>query len=480
MFKNIKLSLIAVAAVAMLGLYSCGDGLADLNVDPNNPTEVPVENLLTQAQQQLNNRMWSRGINAEWGMLMVQHWSQNEYAEESRYTVDGNDFDTEWVDLYSDVLNELKTAQGLVDANEGLSAGQRANQTAVITILREYTFHNLTDMYGALPYSSALDPEGSPLPAYDSQASIYSGIVSSLQSAVNSIDAGSDGFTSGDAIFDGKMAAWKKFGNSLLLRVAMRMADVDGGTASNVIKGMDQDLVTTNAENALFVFDANPDIANPLFVDAVIDTRDDFAVSDVLINKLKDTGDPRLSAYAALTNSGDYVGMPPGLTDGEAFDLKSTTSRPSDAVRTATAPAIMIDAAEVNFLLAEAYERGILSGDAEAAYNAGVTASMAYWGFTDASAVGDYLAANPYDASNWKESIGTQKWLAMYMNGPQAWAEWRRLDYPQLAVPAAATNPVIPVRLPYPISEQERNGTELGKVSSNPNDLSTKLWWDVN
>ena len=478
MFKIMKLSSLAIAAFAALNIYSCTDQLTALNVDPNNPTAVPVENLITQAQQQLNNRMWGRSINAEWGMLMVQHWSQNEYAEESRYTVDGNSFDTDWLDLYVDVLSELNAAQLLLDANEGLDPAVKTNQTAVITILTEYTFHSLTDMYGALPYSTALDVENNPLPAYDSQQAIYSGIVSKLQGAISSIDASAEGFSSGDAIFNGDMGAWKKFANSFLLRVAMRMIDVDAGTASDVIRGIDvTNLITTNGDNAMFVFDANPEIANPLFVDASINGRDDFAVSDVLIDALVAKGDPRLSVYSDTTNSGEYVGMPPGLTDAAAFDLKAKTSRPSAAVRSATAPSIMIDAAEVNFLLAEAYARDVISGDAAAAYDAAVSASMEYWGFSDASG---YLAANAYDGSNWKKSIGVQKWLAMYMNGTQAWAEWRRLDYPELAIPAAATNPVIPVRLPYPISEQQRNGTELGKVSSNPNDMSTKLWWDVN
>lgn len=476
MLNNIKTYLLLFVSVTMIGLTGCED-ITELNVDPNNPTAIPAENLLTQAQQQLNNRLWSRGLSAEWGMLMVQQWSQNEYAEESRYTVDGNNFDVEWVDLYSDVLNELKTATELVTANEGLPSGVKANQLAILSILREYTFHNLTDLYGALPYTSALDPVNSPLPSYDSQSTIYAGIVANLQSALNSMDTGSASFASGDAIFGGDAAAWKRFGNSLLLRVAMRMSNVDEEGAKKAIASISGGYITSNTENALFVFDENPAIANPLFVDAVINTRDDFAVSDVLVNALKDMSDPRLEAFAALTLTGEYVGMPPGLPDADAFALKSTTSRPNDAVRAATAPAVMMDHAEVSFLLAEAYARDMLTGDAEAAYNEGVTASLDYWGIADAT---DYLAANPYDAGNWKQSIGMQKWIAFYMNGPQAWAEWRRLDVPALDVPAAATNPVIPVRLPYPISEQTRNSTQLGTVTSDPNDLSTKLWWDVN
>jgi hypothetical protein len=378
------------------------------------------------------------------------------------------------------VLNELNVAKVLITNTEGIVPAQKANQLGIIAILEAYTYHALVDGYGAIPFSMALQPDEFPLPSYDSQQAVYTGIVAKLQSAISSMDASAISFDGGEPIYAGDVASWKRFANSLLMRVAMRMSDVDEATARTVINGISGDLITDNSQNALWVFDANPGIANPLFIDNVIDTRDDFAVSDVLVNMLTSMGDPRISAYAGQTIEGDYVGMPSGLLDADAFALKPTTSRPAAGVRAATAPAVMLDAAEVHFMLAEAYQRGLLDGDAAAAYNAGVTASMNYWGFTDADAISGYLAANAYDAANWKESVGVQKWLAFYMNGPQAWAEWRRLDQPQLVLPAAAVNDVIPVRLPYPISEQTRNGTELGKVTSNPNDLSTKLWWDVN
>ena len=81
---------------------------------------------------------------------------------------------------------------------------------------------------------------------------------------------------------------------------------------------------------------------------------------------------------------------------------------------------------------------------------------------------------------NWKNSIGTQKWVALYMNGFQAWNEWRRLDYPQLSAPAAAVMNTIPVRMPYTLSETQSNSSQLEKVTSNPADMTTKVWWDVN
>lgn len=467
----------------LLGNSACDD-ITELNIDPNNPTQVPAANLVTQAEYELNNLLWSRGYNAEWTMLCVQHWAQNEYAEESRYTVDGNDFDVEWIEFYANVLKELQTAYDIIENNEEIiDEGLRDNQQAIIEVLTVHAYHNLVDAYGDVPYTSALDLVNTPLPEYDDQQSIYLDLLSRLETAVNSFN-GSPSFGATELIYNGNVNLWRKLGNSLMMRMAMRIVDVDPTTAEEYIaKAADPangGMIASNAENALFVFSDDPNIANPLYVDATINNRDDFAVTDVLVDNLKAMGDPRLEMFAAQTNSGDIVGMPYGLTDGEAFDLKPTTSRPHPDVRQATAPAVIMDYAEVKFLEAEAIQRGLLSGDAAAAYAEGIEASMNYWGITDGDAIADYVAANPYDADNWKESLGWQKWIAFYMNGPQAWAEWRRLDYPQLEVPEAATNPVVPVRLPYPISEQTRNNGNLQKVTSNPNDLSTPLWWDMN
>lgn len=467
--------------IFLLGGTACSDELVELNVDPNNPVEVPASNLVTQAQYRYSDLMMGRGLNAEWTMLMVQHWAQNEYAEDSRYTVDGNDFNFAWIDMYAGMLNELNAAKEIINETEAILPDVRTNQLAIIEIMMVNTFHALVDTYGDVPYTQALNSIDFPLPEYDTQENIYMDLLARMEAAVNSMVDAEDSFGSADLIYGGNVSQWKKLGNSLMLRMAMRVADVAESTASNYAStAINGGLLNSNADNALFVFSENPELSNPLYIDNEINNRDDFAVTDVLVDNLKAMGDPRIDVFADTTNTGDIVGMPYGLTDGEAFALKSTTSRPSDLVRSPTFPYVIMDYAEVAFLMAEAIQRGFTSGDAAAMYAEGVTASMNYWGIEDQAAIDDYVAANPYNADNWKESLGWQKWIAFYMNGPQAWAEWRRLDYPELEVPAAATNPVIPVRLPYPISEQTRNNSSLQKVTSNPNDLSTPLWWDVN
>jgi len=466
-------------ALSGLTLGSCSD-FGDTNIDPNGPTAVPAANLVTQAQFNQYERVHGRALNAEWGMLMVQQWSQNEYAEDSRYNVDAVSFDASWSDMYVNTLKELTSAKEIINSDENIPAAIKTNQLAIIEILMVDAFHTITDMWGSVPYTQAINTEFNN-PTYDSQQSIYTDLLSRLDVALGQLDSGSSSFASGDVVHGGDVAAWKKTGASLLMRMAMRVSDVDNGLASEYVsKAAAFGVIESNAENALFVFDgANPDLSNPLWYDANIGNRDDFAVSDVLVNTLTDMGDPRLAEFAALNNEGVFRGMPYGLLDAEAFGLKSVTSRPSEKVRSAAQPHVIIDRAEVAFLTAEAIERGYLSGDGLAAYADGVTASMNYWGITDQAAIDAYIVANPY-TGNFKEVLGTQKWLAMYMNGVQAWAEWRRLDFPQLAVPAAALNPSIPVRLPYPISEDTNNGSQIDAVTSDINDLNGKMWWDVN
>ncbi|MDX1685285.1 MAG: SusD/RagB family nutrient-binding outer membrane lipoprotein [Saprospiraceae bacterium] len=476
--KYIRLSALALLVLAM---SACSDDLVELNVDPNNPTDVPASNLFTQGTYLYFDNVHSRTLNAEWGMLMVQHWAQNEYTEEQRYDVDGNDYDFVWNEYYAESLNELKTAREFVVNDENLTETQRANQLACIDIMMAQVYQSVTDSWGDIPYTQALDGLNFPNPAYDSQESIYNSLLSSLDNAVNSIDESVAGFAIGDPIYEGDMSKWKAFGASLMLRMAIRVSDVDDATASEYAGKAGPNVISSMDQNAIFNFSEEPALANPNWEDVVLNTRDDFCVTEGLVQTLRDMGDPRLEVFAKPNNSGDIVGMPYGLTDGAAFALKDISSRPTDLVRQKTSPHLTMDLAQTNFFRAEAVERGYMSGDAEAMYNAAVRASMNMWGITDDAAIDDYLANNPYDSGNWQQSIGVQKWIHLYTNGLEAWAEWRRLDYPELDPSADAVGiSEIPKSLPYPTDEQTRNGSSLSDVTGNPDDLTNRMWWDVN
>jgi len=475
--KKIKKYGLMLMSVALL--TQCDDNLTDLNVDPNSAVTVAPSTLLTTAQYYFYNTTQGVTVNADWGQLMVQQWAQTEYTEDSRYNQDINFFNGTWSTMYASVLKELDAAKTLVEGQD-LSADIINNQKNIIDVMSSQVFAFLTDGFEKVPYTEAIGENS--LPKYDSQEVIYKGILETLENAANTFSVSSPSFTSGDIIYNGDVSKWIKLTNSLMLRYAMRIADVDLATATRYINLASSNLISSNDENALFTFETSLVRSNPLYRNytPLDGNRDDYAVSEYLVNTLTSLGDPRLAKFAKNASSGSIVGMPYGLSDNDATVLKPDVSRPNDNVRSATTPHVIISYAEVQLLLAEAYQRGILTGNAATAYANGVTASMNYWGITDAAAIATYVSNNAYDAANWKMSIGTQKWVALYMNGFQAWNEWRRLDYPQLSAPAAAIINSIPVRMPYPLSETTSNASQLELVTTNPNDMQTKVWWDVN
>lgn len=470
--------LIFASALFFTAVISCDD-FGDLNVDPNSATAVDPSNLVSYAQFIMYDRIHGRALNMEHGKLMVQHWSQNEYAEESRYQFSPGVANNAWFDFYTDVLKELEVAKELIEA-QSIAENVKTNQKAIIDILKVNAYMLLTDTFGDIPYSQAINNEFES-PAYDAQEAVYSGMMSTLQSAATSIDPNAPSFSSGDIIYNGSISHWKRFAHSLLLRMALRVSDASPSLASQYAAVAASDLITSHADEPRFIFDSAPDRSNPMWRDKVLGSRDDFCISDVLVSVLNDLNDPRLAMFAdPAPGNTQIVGMPYGLDDNSASVLKSSTSRPHADLLANTAHHVIVSLSEVKFLLAEAYQRGILTGNAETAYNEAVTASMQYWGITDAAAIEGYLTANAYDEANWKASIGLQKWISLYTSGTEAWAEWRRLDQPVLTPSVNGVIPTIPVKLNYPQSEEDSNGSNLGAVSSDPTSLIQKVWWDVN
>lgn len=473
--KNINK--IISSLLLLLFVTACTDDFEEINTDPNQPTAVPAENLFTQAQFALSDRMWGRAMNFEFGMLMVQHFSQNEYAEDSRYNQQPSSFNASWQSFYAGGLIDLEEAKAITENNEGLTDAVRNNRLAQIAIMRVWALQIVTDVWGDVPYSQAFNPEEFPNLAYDGQESIYNGLVAELDAAIALINPAESGFGSGDIIYGGDMAMWGKFANSIKLKLGMRMSYANPGAAGTIVsEALNSSLgvISSNDENAEFTFDADQRIANPFFVDAI--TRDDFCVSEILVTNLENNNDPRLAEYAKPNSSGDIVGLPYGLTDAASFQLKSVSSRPADDIRAATAPAKLMTYAEVEFFKAEAAERNIAGTGAAVAYNNAVEASMLDWGLTSSDAA-SYLAANPY---NGMASIAYEKWVALYTQGLEAWAESRRLGFDDnfLPLPDAAVISDIPVRALYPTVEAEANTENLEAVGFN--NMTTQMWWDAN
>lgn len=472
-----------IYALGLVVFTGCGE-FDDLNVDPNNPVSVQTGTLITSAQ-----RSMSDAVGSSLGALYAQHISDIIYTEGGRYQSILADFST-W---YSGPLQNLQTVIDLntdpATSKDAAASGSNANQIAVARIMKAYFFHFLTDRWGALPYSEALKArEGIYSPKYDSQEAIYAALFTELKEAVAQMDGGAG--VKGDIIFDGDMDSWKRFANTIRMNLAIRMADVNNAKAQTEFNDAISAGVIQSDVFYPYLGEANNE--NPWF--ASFRTRTDFAVSEGLVNLMKSINDPRLGKFAdptlnsAAAGNPMIVGMPYGVTN--PVSLPPDVSYPNSTyVKCQSCPLPIYTVAQVNFAKAEAAARGWGGGSAEDHFKAAIQASWDQWdvSYTQAEFDAYYNQAGvKWDAANWKASLGKQKWIGLFIQGYEMWAEWRRLDHPQLVVPAEPLNPsgAIPLRNIYPTTEASLNGVNyaaavaqfLGGTDSD----GVKLWWDVN
>jgi hypothetical protein len=291
-------------------------------------------------------------------------------------------------------------------------------------------------------------------------------------------------------MYGGSISQWRKFANSLRIRLLMRMsAKVDVGAELQAIVNSGA-IFTSLADNAqLNYLPTNPN-ANPVWNNIIFTNRLEWRINETLVNMME--GDPRLPVYAQPNNAGEIRGAAPGIENPTlaGYDFANTSMFGEYFLQPNT-PGIFLDFAELNFLLAEAANKGLISGGAAAAeayYNAGVTASFdTYKGFenSDGSVVNlvpaDFLSgAGAYNGT--LDKILTQKYIALFFQGAEAYAEWRRTQVPVLSAaidPIPVTLTQIPSRFTYPPNEPTLNGTNYKAAASNMGGdlLTTKVWW---
>ena len=331
-------------------------------------------------------------------------------------------------------------------------------------------------MYGNIPYSEALDATNVH-PKYDDAHTVYLDLLRRLDQALTSIDTGADGFGSNDLLFGGDMGRWETFANSLKLRLGMIIADSDDAMAKTIVAAAEPNAVQANADNIAFQYLSAPPNTNPVWLDLVLSGRKDFVAANTLVDVMNGLNDPRIPHYFTTDAVGGYSGGIYGSSNNYA-----TFSKPNDALTAPDYPSTFFDAAETHFLHAEAIERGYITGDAAAEYEAAIRASIEAWGGTQAEADA-YLAqpsvAYATAAGNWKQKIGTQAWIALFNRGHEAWTTWRRLDYPVLVAPADAVTG-IPVRYTYPVQEQNLNTANYTSAAGaiGGDVVETKIFWD--
>ncbi|MDR3188367.1 MAG: SusD/RagB family nutrient-binding outer membrane lipoprotein [Prevotellaceae bacterium] len=473
MTKNITLLLLLVTSV----LSACSDWLDEVNQNPNATENPQPAYLLTGIQKQGADLYWGAYSGFGSTLLFVQHWAEIQYPEADRYNFSNTSpaIVALWNTGYATLITDLNTILDFPD--------ETANATykGVALTLRSWVFLLLTDTYGDIPYREV---GKSLVPVYDAQKDVYTGLLADLTQAVGLLNA-NGGNISGDVVYGGDVTKWRKFANSLKLRIALRIADKEEAPAKQTIAALSpSDLIGSNDEAFRFIYASSPQ-HNPQA--AAFDTRDDYRVSKTIIDKLKALNDPRLPVYAQQpSDTSAYIGAGNGLSASNAAAQGLTkTSRPGTYFLTPAAPAVIYSYAEVLFNLAEAVERKYITGNAEDYYKQAITASLQQFGITDATTISDYLAQSSvqYNATSYKQSIGEQKWIAFFGQGLDAFAEWRRLDYPQLTPgPAAVLNGKIPLRFFYPGAEQSLNGKNRSAAVARQGEdlLTTKLWFDVN
>jgi hypothetical protein len=485
---KLKYISIALSITVLSFATSCKKTLVDINKNPNASENAQPDYLLSGVIKNIADSYWGLDNNMDASLLFVQNWSKIQYTDPDRYIYTGSSFQSLWTTAYTKGVINLNQIIKLADAQAN------PNYKGVALVLRSWVFTLLTDQYGDVPYKQAINIDQYLTPAYDTQKDVYFALLDDLKNAQASLDPNGKAVI-GDLIYGNKtlfpnnIAEWKKFANSLRLRIALRIADREPEKAKQVIADIQAEgggYISSNVGTAQLVYDNSPN-QNP--VSNLFDTRNDYRISQTIVNKLFDLKDPRLPVYASPTEDATpttYVGLPNGLLVGDAANYGFTkTSKPGTYFLAPHAPAVIISYAEVLFDRAEAVERGFATGNAADLYNQAVTASLNQYGITGSTEISTYLsqAAVKYDASNYKKSIGNQKWIALFGQGLEAFAEWRRLDYPQLQPAVAGTlNGKIPVRFIYPGTEQTLNGTSYRAAVANQGAdvLTTKLWFDVN
>jgi hypothetical protein len=480
---------ILMIVLPLVLLTASVDSLEDWNIDQKRASEVPARTLLTSAQKNLIDILTTPNVNSNNFRMFVQYWATTTYLDEPRYNMTARLYSqNQWNAAYRDVLSDLRECKRLIDVQTDASTvpAVKANQLAVVEIMEIYTWYFLVNTFGDVPYTEALVASNS-LPKYDDAQTIYNDLLTRLDAAIASITTTSGSFPSGaasaDLIYAGNTTSWKAFGNALKLRMGMLLADKDNAKAKTIVEAAATGVA--GFVNARVAYQAAAPNNNPISsaTNPSFTSREDFVMAGAIVNAMNTLNDPRRQFYFT-TVGGNYVGGNYGFSNAYA-----SFSHVSAKISAPTWEGLFMDVAEVEFLLAEAVERGYtVAGTADTHYNAAITASILYWGGTAADAT-TYLAqpavAYATAAGTYKEKIGTQKWIALNNRGWDAWVEWRRLDYPVLNPPSGPSIPdplTIPKRMIYPVNEQTVNGGQWATAAAkfNNDDPKVKLFWDVN
>lgn len=508
--------------ILVLFCFGCTNDFEEINTDQQNPTQASPALLLSGIIKSSATNV--AGLGAEEGLVITQHAAKIQSTNDDIYNWDPND------QPYMRGYNTLRDIDNMLEASKDSQALN--GYYGIGLILKSWTYALMTDAYGNLPYTEAIQgrSEENFFPTFTPQEIIYKDILRDLELANDLLETATTN-VDGDILYAGDLTKWQKFANSLRLRLYMRIVDVDNDTA---MKGINQLL---NNSSTYPVFESNADNAalqhelqNP---SPGYETREGsfnvYRLSVTMEERLKSFNDWRIAAFfQPTTNSGqgifsndmnDYVGIPNGLGD-EASEMYSPTGDPAQSganyisklgVMYACSECssessynagqtLFMTYAEIAFLKAEARLRNFTTiGNAENYYQEGIHASIAY--YKDRMEVGGwndiYNALNGMDMTIYLAQNGVaftgnteadlkkiylQKWIALFNTGLEAWSNWRRTAFPEVVPgPAARNGGRVPVRFLYPNSVKSLNSDNYEAAVENMggDNLTSRLWWDT-
>lgn len=466
-----------IGALAAVSLTSCQRDFESLNTDPKHPSILPSSTMLAMGQQQFFYYTFTGSVNFNNFRFFTQQWAETTYTDETNYNLDTRTQPrNNWNRMYVYTLNNYEQAKKNLVEELIDSESVKANMLATLEISQIATWETIVDTYGNVPYFDALKAnDGNFAPKYDDAKAIYLDLLSRIDAVVTTIDEAEPGYESGDLVYDGDMTKWKHLANSVKLRLAINLSDVDAATAKTAAETAVASGVISSDDEAYTLNFAGGTFNNPIYDDLVASGRNDFLPTELVIDTMNESEDPRRATWFT-TVDGDYVGAIFG--DGNAFN---SYSHMSDFFLASNASANLLSYEEILFLKAEAAQRGFsVGGTAASFYDAAVTASMTLNDVSAADAAA-YLAAHPYDASNWKKSIGGEAYIALFNRGFAAWNFSRRLDYPNFVNPPNSLVDGVPVRMPYSDQEYVLNLANVTAAASaiGGDDVTTKLFWDI-
>ncbi|MCC6289708.1 MAG: SusD/RagB family nutrient-binding outer membrane lipoprotein [Chitinophagaceae bacterium] len=495
-------------------ITSCNKkSLTDLNIDPNTTLNAQPSYMFTGAV--LSMPAYNYSVLAE-GMQYFSTYKEVPAIGDKFYSFNGTIAD--FAGYYTVKLNRLLQIEPKVQGADDV------NKKSLVRILKVYTFHQLTDVAGDIPYREALMGQANLTPKYEIQRDIYLDMFKELDESATALDASKPTYGNADLLYKGNVAKWKKFAYSLMLRLGMRLTNVEPDLAKTWVQkaiagGVMGDDDVAKIDYADAAGSQNPqvlDLRNGNYISPGGDNVEGGKYAATFLDYLKNSGDPRLpvisvvwvptapgaTTYIADTTRATQRGMVSGSLNTKPLDF-DTYSEPSPLVLNPGAPIIIFSPSETYFLLAEAALRGWYTDmTAEQAYKAGVKAGMKQWALFPAVApspntitdpqINDYLARNPYNAAAGfdaqLEQISVQKWITLFGNDYEIYANWRRTGYPQLTpvnYPGNVTGGKMFRRFSLPNSENLTNQANYlealqrqGFAELNEDNLLTRIWWD--